>query len=146
MNTFVRWCKFNLVGAMGVGVQLGSLALLNRWSGGHYLVASAVALEVTLLHNFLWHLHYTWRDRREGQVFVQLVRFQLSNGAVSMAGNLLLMRVLVHGAHLPVLLANGTAILCCSIANFVLGHRWAFADTPLHRPIHICDCTQGGVK
>ena len=27
MNTFIRWGKFNLVGAMGMAVQLGALAL-----------------------------------------------------------------------------------------------------------------------
>jgi putative flippase GtrA len=44
-----------------------------------------------------------------------------------MVGNLALMRVLVHGAWLPVLAANVIAILCCSVANFYMGNRWAFA-------------------
>ena len=66
MNTFIRWGKFNLVGAMGMVVQLGALALLERCAAGHYLYASAAALEITLLHNFVWHVHYTWRDRRDG--------------------------------------------------------------------------------
>ena len=66
MNTFIRWAKFNLVGAMGMAVQLAALALFNRWTAGHYLYASAAAIELTLLHNFVWHLHYTWRDRRDG--------------------------------------------------------------------------------
>jgi putative flippase GtrA len=128
VDRMTRWMKFNAVGAMGMGVQLAALAVFNRWMAGHYLVATAAALEVTLLHNFVWHVLYTWRDRRdEGGVFGPMVRFHLSNGAVSMVGNLVLMRVLVEGAGMPVLASNGAAILVCSVANFFLGDGWVFA-------------------
>jgi putative flippase GtrA len=128
MNTLVRWGKFNLVGAMGMAVQLAALAPINRWAAGRYLVASAAAIEITLLHNFLWHLHYTWRDRRDqAALLAQLVRFHLSNGLVSMVGNLALMRILVQRTHLPLLVSNSIAILCCSIVNYCLGEHWSFA-------------------
>ena len=130
MNTFIRWCKFNLVGAIGIAVQLAALALFNRLTAGRYLLASAAALELTLLHNFAWHLHYTWRDRRDRSALpVHLVRFHLSNGLVSMLGNLALMRILVHEARIPLLASNSIAILCCSVVNFCLGNNWAFAAT-----------------
>jgi hypothetical protein len=91
MNTLLRWGKFNLVGAMGMGLQLAALALFNRWTAGHYLYASAAAIELTLLHNFMWHSHYTWRDRRDNDIRLrQFARFHLSNGLVSMLGNLTL--------------------------------------------------------
>jgi len=128
VNPLIRWGKFNLVGAAGMVVQLASLAFFNRCFAGHYLLASAAALEITLLHNFIAHLHYTWRDRRDNSVMLaQLMRFHLSNGLVSMLGNLALMRLLVGAAHLPLLVSNIIAILCCSILNFCLGHNWAFA-------------------
>jgi putative flippase GtrA len=128
MNTFVRWGKFNLVGAMGMVVQLGALAALNRLWQGHYLAATAAALELTLVHNFIWHLHYTWRDRRcRGALLTQFVRFHLSNGLVSIVGNLALMPLLVRGAQIPVVASNAIAILCCSLVNFCLGNSWAFA-------------------
>jgi putative flippase GtrA len=130
VNTFIRWGKFNLVGAMGMAVQLAALALLNRCAAGHYLMASAAALELTLLHNFVWHLRYTWPDRRApSALLAQLIRFHLSNGLVSMLGNLALMRLLVDEARIPVLASNSIAILCCSIVNFCLGNNWAFAAT-----------------
>ncbi|HSY36499.1 MAG TPA: hypothetical protein VK814_12165 [Acidobacteriaceae bacterium] len=37
-------------------------------------------------------------------------------------GNLALMQLLVHEAHLPLLVSNLAAILCCSVANFYLGN------------------------
>jgi putative flippase GtrA len=140
MKTLIRWGKFNLVGAIGMVVQLGALAVLNRWAPGHYMYASAAALEITLLHNFAWHLHYTWRDRRDDSALAaQLVRFHISNGLVSMVGNLALMRVLVDGAHFPIIVSNGIAILCCSIVNFFLGNNWAFAARSQ-------DARSGGVR
>lgn len=128
MSTFARWWKFNIVGTMGMAVQLGALMLFARMMPRHYLVASAAAVELAVLHNFVWHLHYTWRDRRYDSTWtVQLLQFHLSNGLVSLLGNLVLMRVLVHEVRMPLLLANSVAILCCSIANFCLGNNWAFA-------------------
>lgn len=128
MNAWRHWCRFNLVGAMGMALQLAALALFNRWMAGHYLFASAAAIELTLLHNFLWHIHYTWRERRDGaRRLHQLVRFHLSSGLVSMVGNLVLMRLLIHDARLPLLVSNLVAIVCCSMANFCLGNNWAFA-------------------
>lgn len=110
-------------------MQLVSLALISRCAAGHYLFATAIAIEFTLLHNFVWHLHYTWRYRRESvPLRTQLLRFHLSNGLVSMVGNLILMRTLVHRAHLPLLVANGIAILCCSVVNFCLADLWVFAE------------------
>jgi len=130
VNTLTRWGKFNLVGAMGMVVQLAALALINRWTAGHYLFATAAAIELALLHNFVGHLYYTWRDRRDrSALLAQFMRFHLSNGVVSMLGNLALMQILVHEIHMPVLASNGIAILCCSIVNFSLGNNWAFAVT-----------------
>jgi putative flippase GtrA len=127
MNLLARWTRFNLVGAAGVVVQLAALAFFNDLLPGHYLWATAAALEITLLHNFIGHVHFTWRDRRHcSSLAGQLLRFHLSNGIVSLAGNLSLMRLLAGEFHLPLLAANGIAILCCSILNFCLGHNWAF--------------------
>jgi putative flippase GtrA len=130
-DRLIRWGKFNLVGAVGMAVQLGALAVFNRVAPGHYLWACAAAIELTLVHNFVWHLRYTWCDRRmESTVLAQLWRFHLSNGLVSMAGNLVLMRLLVQQVRMPLIAANAVAIACCSIVNFWLGDAWAFAAKP----------------
>jgi putative flippase GtrA len=131
----VRWGKFNLVGAMGSVVQLGVLAAFSRGAQGHYLWATAAAIEVTLLHNFCWHLRFTWRERLGdgASLWRRMVRFQATNGVVSMVGNLGLMRVLVSGVGMPVVASNGIAIVCCSAVNFAAAEWWSFAaanDTP----------------
>ncbi len=127
MTALIRWTRFNLVGMVGMAVQLTALALINRAAPGHYLAASAAAMELALIHNFVRHLQYTWRDRPSGSRPAQLLRFHLSNGSVSLIGNLALMRLLVGAVHLPLLAANAIAILACSVVNFTLGDQWAFA-------------------
>ena len=57
-----RWLKFSAVGGIGIGVQLAVLSVLIR-AGVHYLVATAIAVEIALLHNYVWHKHWTWAGR-----------------------------------------------------------------------------------
>jgi putative flippase GtrA len=129
VNPLTRWCRFNLVGAAGMVVQFAALELFTRVAPGHYLFCTAAAVELTLLHNFVGHVHFTWRDRRDYSVLAErLARFHLSNGLVSLLGNLAIMWALAQRAHLPLLAANGVAILSCSLVNFYLSDCWAFAE------------------
>ncbi len=128
MKTLLRWLKFNAIGILGVGVQLWFLHILIR-ANVNYLAATAVAVEAAVLHNFAWHQKYTWADRPSEdllEVLGRLVRFHLSNGAVSLVGNVLLMRWLSGELRIPLYLANFTAILVCSLVNFLLGDRFVF--------------------
>ena len=128
MRTLLRWLKFNLIGIVGAALQLWVLHLFLR-AGVEYLQATALAVEAALLHNFAWHQRYTWADRPTddmGAVVARLVRFHLSNGMVSIVGNVLLMRWLKGEMGIPVLVANIIAILLCSLVNFVLGDRFVF--------------------
>ena len=54
---------FNVVGAGGFVVQIGTIALLTRHFGWPAFVATAVALELAALQNFLAHSRWTWGDR-----------------------------------------------------------------------------------
>ena len=119
-----RWCKFSLVGAMGMVVQLGTLTLLTA-AGVEYLLATAVGVEAAVLHNFAWHQNFTWKDR-EGRILGRLGRFHLSNGAISIGGNMALMRLLVGYWGLPVMPANLVSVAVCWLANFLAADRMVF--------------------
>jgi putative flippase GtrA len=125
----MRWLKFNAVGGLGILVQLA--ALLGLKSGFHlsYLQATALAVEAAVVHNFLWHERYTWSDRVQpswSKSLPRLLRFNLTTGGVSIAGNLALMKLLVGLAHMDYLVANGVAIALCSLANFLISDEWVF--------------------
>jgi len=126
-----RMAKFAGVGAVGIAVQLAVLKALIAL-GLHYLLATACAVELAVLHNFVWHQRFTWRDRGESgmaEVLIRLLRFHISNGGISIVGSLLLMRWLVGGLRLPILLANLFTVAACSIANFLASDRWVFLSS-----------------
>ena len=127
---FVRWLKFNFVGGIGILVQLGSLAILVSGLHISYLPATAMAVETAVLHNFVWHERFTWKDRTgHGSVrdiFARLLRFHAGNGLISIAGNLALMRLLVGTMHVKYLLANGITIAICSLLNFAASEWFVF--------------------
>ena len=127
-STLRHWFKFNAVGLIGVGVQLLVLAFLKSTLNMNYLVATVLAVEATILHNFIWHERWTWIDRTRNAsgILMRLIRFNLANGLVSLAGNLGLMWVLVSQFHLHYLVANLIAIIMCSIVNFIVSDKLVF--------------------
>ncbi|MGA2687846.1 MAG: GtrA family protein [Candidatus Korobacteraceae bacterium] len=113
-----RLLKFHMVGVIGIGVQLCFLFAFRTVMHFNYLLATALAVECAVLHNFLWHEHYTWRDRTNGRRLQRLLRFNLSTGLISIVGNLVLMRLLVGSLHLQYMAANILSIGACSLLNF----------------------------
>jgi putative flippase GtrA len=132
-----RWLKFNFVGAIGIAVQFGALFLLKGVLHTPYLAATAIAVEAAVVHNFVWHEQFTWVDRVKSDriktprrnSILRFMRFQLANGAVSLFGNLALMKVMVGLGHANYLAANALAIALCSVANFLVSDEWVFGET-----------------
>ena len=121
-----RLLKFHLVGAVGIGAQLCFLFLFKTVMHLNYLLATALAVECAVLHNFIWHERFTWRDRKSGKMLRRLVRFNLSTGLISIVGNLLLMRLLVGSLRMHYMVANLVSIGACSLLNFVASDRLVF--------------------
>ena len=127
------WARFNVVGWIGGVVQLAVLAVLVQVLQLNYLLATSLAVEAAILHNFAWHERWTWAGSGPPgctALLKRLMRFHLANGLISIAGNLLLMSVLVGRAHLPAVTANFCAILVGSSLNFFLSHFWVFRQKP----------------
>jgi putative flippase GtrA len=129
LGNFARWLRFNLVGGIGIALQLVLLFLLKSVAGLNYLTATALAVEATVVHNFLWHERYTWADRVQpswSKSLRRLTRFNLTNGAVSLVGNLVLMKIIVSLEPVNYLAANGVAIVLCSLVNFLVSNEYVF--------------------
>jgi len=131
-DVMVRWLKFNLVGGIGIAVQFAALFLLKGVFHFQYLAATALAVEAAVVHNFVWHEQFTWSDRVQAswrRSLPRFARFNLTTGAVSILGNLTLMRVMVGYAGMNYLLANALAIALCSLANFLVSEGWVFEES-----------------
>ncbi len=126
---WLRWLKFNVVGVAGFVVQLGLLWLFTRVLGIHYLLATTLAVEIVVLHNFVWHEVWTWRGLAVEDRWRRLVRFHLANGFVSIVSNVMLTWMLKDGLHLPLLAANAGAVVMTALLNFALAAVWVFQGT-----------------
>jgi putative flippase GtrA len=126
--TGVRWLKFNAVGAGGIVVQLGMLAVLKSGVGLDYLLATGLAVEAAVIHNYLWHERFTWADRSRTNSWMRFAKFNITTGMLSILGNVILMRALVGGAHMNYFVANILTIALCSFVNFVVSDRFVFGE------------------
>jgi dolichol-phosphate mannosyltransferase len=121
-----RLGRFGAVGLLGAVLQVALFTELARWLPA--AAAAALAVELTVLHNFVWHERVTWRDRRAPGLrerLARLWRFHAANGLVSIAGNTAVVYGLTElGA--PSLAAQAAAIAVCAPVNFWVADRWVY--------------------
>jgi putative flippase GtrA len=124
------WLRYSTVSLLGVAVNTGVLTLGVQVLGMHYLPATLLAVEVAVLHNFIWHWKWTWRHRGNEPgvgVYRSLLKFHAGNGLVSVAGTAAGMWVFAGLLGLPILAANLSSIASCYAANFLVADRFVFA-------------------
>ena len=129
-----RFCTFIFVGWLGFVVQLVTLALLMSRAHWAWLPATIVAVEIAVIHNFIWHGLVTWKDRRFAGFarfarfgrFARFARFNIATGFASIGGNVALMAIYVGVFGLPPVAANALAVGTMSLVNFLLADRWVF--------------------
>jgi putative flippase GtrA len=147
-KTLMRIFKFNMVGGIGIFVQFAALYFLKSKMQMNYLAATAIAVEAAVVHNFVWHERFTWRDRTDSaprSSLKRLLHFNLITGAVSILGNVALMEMMVDVLHAHYLLANAIAVLVCSLANFMVSEKWVFRGSKRGPGFHSSFACSAGV-
>jgi len=136
MTTALRFVRFNVVGGLGIGVQLVTVAVLVHGTGADPVLATAVGIGAALVHNFVWHVRWTWRDRSWTPASTRrgFARFVTANGTVSFVGSMAMIPVLIGPAGLPAVVANMVTIAVCGLANFWLAGAY-MASGSNRRPI-----------
>ncbi len=126
--TWRRSLVFAVVGAIGIAVQIAALWLLAGRLGVPLLAATFLATEIAVLHNFVWHVFWTWADRPAStrETAARLVKFHVTNGLVSIVGNLILMWLLAGCLRLHYLVANLLSVGVCALVNLAISHYWVF--------------------
>lgn len=117
--------------------------------GVNLLLATGVAVETTILHNFASHEPWTWSDRtcRPDERWRRLGRFNIVSGSIAIVGNVGWTGVYVSAFGMHHVTANLLAIASCSRLNFLAIDRIVFraeateGSTP---PGPACRPTGGG--
>ena len=125
-RTFIRFC---LTGASGVLVNLGSFRVLTAL-GLHRFLASPIAIELSIVSNFLINNYWTFADRQmTGSKRIRGVKFNavsLLSLAVSY-GTFLLLSLLLP--NVPPVWLQGVAIAPAALVNYFLNSYWTFRDS-----------------
>lgn len=135
-----RFGRFGMVGILGAVLQVILVGRLIEWFHLPVFAATPIAVETVLLHNFLWHERFTWRDRKFAglrQRAIRLARFHFGNGLVSIAGNTVMTYFLVQQLKAPALPSAVAAIAVCAPVNFWVADRWVYGSLPGKQPREI---------
>ena len=125
-RTFIRFC---LTGFSGVAVNLVSFHLLLQL-GLHRYLASPIAIELSIISNFLINNYWTFADRElTGRRRIRGLKFNLvSLLALAVSyGSFLLLSLLLPGV--PPLWLQGLAIGPAVLVNYFLNSYWTFRDS-----------------
>jgi dolichol-phosphate mannosyltransferase len=121
---WVRFIKFNLVGLSGVLVNEGVLVLLVS-VGVYFVNASVLAIEVSIISNFLLNDFWTFHDRRHGHIVTRLLKF---NGLM-LIGLLVNLAILYLGTNFLSIyyaVSNLIGIAAAFLVRYELSVRYAW--------------------
>jgi len=121
---FRSFIKFNIVGLTGVLVNEGLLVGLQAM-GVYLLTASAIAIEASILSNFVLNDFWTFRDRRSGHLAVRLVKFNLLM-LLGLAVNLGIIYVATSDFGIAAAVANLGGIAAAFLLRYTLSVRYAW--------------------
>ena len=122
-RTSARFVRFGIVGALGVVVNSVVLFLVHGVFGLPLLLASALAVETAIIHNFIWNERWTFGEPSFS--VVRLGKFNLT----SLGGLLITLGVLhlmVEYGKVHYLLANLAGIALATAWNFALSLFWTW--------------------
>jgi dolichol-phosphate mannosyltransferase len=120
-----RIFKFGIVGISGIAVNLGILYLLVQYLNTEDLLASGIAIELSILNNFIWNDLWTFRaveNRKLSSRWHRLVAFNIvSAGGVII--NIGIYYLLTRWFAVYYILAQFVGILIAFAWNFVVNRR-----------------------
>lgn len=119
--------KFCVVGGIGVLVNEGLLIAIHAM-GVYFLYAGAVAIEVSILSNFVLNDLWTFRDRRSGTGLVRLVKFNALM-LVGLAVNLAVLDAGTTYFGVAPEIANLVGIAVAFVLRYALSVKYAWMRT-----------------
>jgi dolichol-phosphate mannosyltransferase len=120
-----EFIAFASVGAMGVVVNSLVLLALREWGGVPYLLASAIAIEAAIVHNFALNERWTFHPRRRCGRLSRFGRFQIVSFG-GMAINMIVLWLLHGGLRWPLIPSNLLGIAGAVMYNYVTNRLWTW--------------------
>jgi putative flippase GtrA len=120
----VRILKFACVGCIGVGVNTGALYIFSRWLNLPLATASALAVELAVIGNYLMNARWTFATRVAS--FRRFAKFNLAS-LFGLGLNVMIVWVLTRfGIYF--LAANLLGIAAGFASNYALSSIWVWGQ------------------
>lgn len=126
----IRFIKFALVGGSGIVVNMGLLYLLTDTFSIPYKLSSVLAIETSILSNFMLNNFWTWEERRNTPFLHRMLRYHISVLISAFFINWIFLVVLTEWFGLYYLISNLIGIALGTLVNFVLNDKWTFRELP----------------
>ena len=136
LTTHRTFLKFCVTGLSGVVVNLGSFHLLMQL-GLHRYLASPIAIEISIVSNFVINNYWTFADRMMiGDKRIRGVKFNVvSFLALAVSYSTFLVLSLLFPRPAPVFL-QGLAIVPSVLVNYFLNSYWTFRESDRRRALN----------
>jgi dolichol-phosphate mannosyltransferase len=119
--------RFAVVGLSGVVVNQGLLMLLHGGFGAPLLLSSIIAIEISILTNFLLNHTWTWRlPLREPGLIRRVVQYHAAAVMAAFAGNVIILMGAVELFGIDYRIANLVGIAVGTVINFTASEVWIF--------------------
>jgi len=116
-----------------MGVNTACLYLFKGVMGIPLIPASVLAIEIAILHNFIWLRYWAWSDRKAEGVrppfFKQLAIYNLATGAVDLTANVSILWLLATFAGVQYLIANIIGMILGPFIKFWINEKLIFKET-----------------
>lgn len=127
-DEWVKIVRFGLVGFSGIFVNMGLLYALTEIVGIYYLVSAAIAIELSIVNNFIWNDVWTFKSAGDLRFERKVQRFA-SFQAVSVGGlaiNMVVLYLLADIAGVYYLVANLAGILIAFAWNYGVNRHYTW--------------------
>jgi len=120
-----RFIKFGIVGFSGVIVNEGLLFLLTEIAGFFYLFSSIIAIEASMINNFLLNDSWTFKDRRKKgkkSFFYRFFNWHIARGLTLLVNFFILWILTNLGLHY--LISNLVGIVVATALGYIVSLKY----------------------
>jgi len=123
-NEHKRFLKFCIVGLSGILVNEGFLWFLTEFAGIFYLLSSLIAIELSIISNFILNDIWTFKKERKGHVFKRFLKFNFTRVVASIINFGLLWLLTSMGMNY--LIANLIGVAIATLITYLTSIWWVW--------------------
>ncbi len=116
--------KFSVVGISGMVVNQGFLTLFVSVFSWDVSIAGIIAIEISILSNFILNNYWTWKDQKESSFLTRFMKYHAVTIFSGGVNYLILLILTSMGYHY--FISNLIGIAVGAVVNFIFNHFWTF--------------------